>query len=200
MHRRRPGRRAHGACLPVLSTLAAALLAAGCGSSSGGRAPSSSATPGSRTSSATASSPEPIGLPVQASPTPVERAITRPPGAKIVDFATCIAPATVVPDALRSQIFNSSDRAEQQSQLSQLPQLVGPQLHDVRKARTTWLADGYPAGFPVVRDLDGFIAVYEQFLKVARTGNLDAVPGLYLRLVKVNAQYGADAGNSVCQH
>lgn len=199
MHRRRPGRRAHGARLPVLSALAATVLVAGC-SSSGVAAPTSTPAPGSRTQPATATSPEPIGLPVQASPTPVKRTITRPAGAKMVDFATCIAPVTVVPDALRSQIFNSSDRGEQQAQLSQLPQLVNPQLHDVRKARATWLADGYPPHFAVVRDLDGFIAVYEQFLKAARSRNLDAVPGLYLRLLKVNAQYGADAGNSVCQH
>jgi hypothetical protein len=103
------------------------------------------------------------------------------------------------PEYLRKQIFDNGDRSVQEQQFAHIGDLVTPQLKTVRQARSTWLADGYPASFPVVRDLDDYIAIYEKFLKAAKTDDLDAVPHLHTELNKINAQYNADADERVCK-
>lgn len=205
MHRRRPGRHARAACLPVTTALLGVALTAGCSGSGGAAPPRSSphstTSPGSTpTSTAAPPSQAPVGLPV-GSPTPIKRSVTRPAGAKIVDYRTCTDPAGYLVDLyLKNEVFSQSDRTLQDQQLADIGGLLGPQLRKTQHARATWLADGYPASFPVVRDLDGLISVYDKLHKAARTKDLDAVPHLYTELMTVDAQYRTDANNRVCQH
>jgi hypothetical protein len=209
MSSRGPGRRAC-ARLPEASARAAVLgllgatFVAGCTSNAASTrdstTPTSTAAGPNTTAPTTTAppSPGPVGLPVQPSPTPIKRTLRRPAGAKVVDFGTCIAPTNVVGLYLKQQILEAPQRSIQEMQLADLPTLLNSEFRNVRKAHATWLADGYPAGFPVVKDIDGFIAVYSKLQNAVRTKDLEAVPTLYLRLTKVIAQYDADAGAPVC--
>lgn len=184
------------ACLATAVAVVALGTAVGCGS--GGSAAKGSPTapvPGTTTASV---SPSPVSMPVDTSPTPVRRTVRRPAGARPVDFTTCITPSNVVSLYLRDQVFGTGDRAVQEQQLGDIGGLLDPQLAKTRQARHTWLTDGYPANFPVVRDLDGFIATYVRLQRAAGTKDVGAVPDLYIELNTVIAQYGADTRGGVC--
>jgi hypothetical protein len=202
MYRRRPGGRVRAMRLPVLSAFLGVGLATGCSSSGPGGSPSSSH--GSTGASAAAvtspvsAGPSLITLPLGASPAPVKRTLTRPPGAKVVDFSTCIDPTNIVLLYLERQIFDADDVRTQLQQLANIDGLLNPELKLIRKARATWLADGYPADFPTVKELDGYISIYGQLHTAAAQRDLTPVPRLYRELQKVDGQYGADAGPTVC--
>jgi hypothetical protein len=204
MRRRRPGRHAHGACLPVTTALLGLALAAGCSSSGATPTtapPSRSSTPPTSTPAPpTTPSQTPVALPVTPSPTPVERKIARPAGAKIVDFRTCITPSNIVILFLQNQFFAAPDLSLQLIQLQGAGRLAAAERKRLEKARRVWLRDGYPASYPMVRELDTFIDIYTKVSAAAKARNVEPLPGLYLRLLKVDAQYGADSGTrSVCE-
>lgn len=197
-------RRAHRARLPVTALLGLALVA-GC-SSSGGAAPTPSSSPStgaSRTSSSSAPgsqapSQTPVGLRIQPSPTAIKRAVTRPAGASRVGFHTCVAALGVVDIYLKNQIFSMPDVNVQLAQLAGAGRLARSERKRAEKARRTWLRDGYPRDFPVVRDLDALIGIYNKVIAAATAKNLNPLPALYLRYRQANAQYAADADDSVC--
>jgi hypothetical protein len=190
-----------GVRLPGTIVLLALALGAAC-SSGGGAAPSSSSPPHTSPASTTTTpppSPSAVTLPV-GSPTPVQRTLHRPAGATVVGFDTCIAPSNIVILYIKNQVFGT---AEADLQLSQLPgagKLAGSERRRISKARRVWLAHGYPAGFTIVRELDSLIDIYTKIIAAAKAGDLDPLPRLYVRLEKVEGQYGADSGSpSVCE-
>lgn len=205
MRRRRPGRHVRAACLPATTALLGLALVAGCSSSSGAAPTTAPPSPSSAPPTSTASAPTtpsetPVALPVTPSPTPVERKISRPAGAKIVDFRTCITPSNIVILFLQNQVFAAPDLTAQLIQLDGAGRLAAAERKRIEKARRVWLRDGYPAGFPIVRELDNFIDIYTKINAAAKARNVDPLPRLYLRLLKVDAQYGADSGSrSVCE-
>lgn len=192
-----------GVRLPVITALLGVTLAAGC-TSSGGSTPTSppptSHQPVSTPAPTTPSqSQTPVGLPIAPSPVPIKRTLTRPPGAAVVDRHTCGVPLDEVAPYLKNQVFVAPDVSLQLSQLPGAGRLAASERREIRKARRVWLRDGYPAGFPTVRDLDNYIAVLTRTVAAARAGSLDPLPRLYLQLEKINAQYLQDSGPTVCQ-
>jgi hypothetical protein len=205
MYRRRSGGRGRAMRLPVVSGLGVLCvvgLATGCSSSGPGGSPSSghgSSTSAAAVTSAVSAGPSLITLPLGASPAPVNRTLTRPPGAKVVDIATCIKPTNIVLLYLDRQIFGADDVTRQLQQLENIDGLLTPELKLIRQARATWLADGYPADFPTVKELDGYISIYGQLHTAAARRDLSPVPRLYRDLQKVDGQYAADTGPTVCK-
>jgi hypothetical protein len=203
MHRRRPGRRACPARLPVVPALLVAVSLAGCTSSSHGPRPLTSPV-SSRPPSSSTSTPKPapsaVVLPAAPNPTPIKRRLIRPPGATLVDFESCIEVNNAVLVAMKKGVFGTRDRAEQSAQLHNLlGGFAAEEGHTAEKSRRAWLRDGYPASFPVVRDIDEHIAIYRQITAAAKTNDLEALPNLYLRLRKAVAQYTADIDdNNLC--
>jgi hypothetical protein len=204
MDRRRPGRRVRAMRRPGLCSfgvLCVVGLATGCSSSGPGGSPSSgsASTSAAAVTSPVSAGPSLITLPLGASPAPVNRTLTRPPGAKVVDIETCIKPTNIVLLYLQQQIFGADDVAVQLQQLESIDGLLNPQLKLIRQARATWLADGYPAGFATVKELDAYISIYEQLHTAAARRDLTPVPRLYRELQKVDGQYAADTGPTVCK-
>lgn len=186
----------------------ATVVLAGCGSSGG--APVSTSTSAATTpdpsspvasvvsTSSVAAPPTAVGLPTQ-SPSVVERHLARPAGARAVDFATCAAPAGVVLLYMKNQIFASGIRAVQLTQLPGLARLADQDHSAVAKARRTFLADGYPASFPIVHDLDAILAADAAVARDARATRLDAMPNDYVARSTADAQYGHDTRSpSIC--
>ncbi|HZC69206.1 MAG TPA: hypothetical protein VE442_00790 [Jatrophihabitans sp.] len=186
-----------GVRLPGTIALLGLALVGGC-TSSGGATPSSP-PPSTSSQSVTTPSDTPIALPA-GSPTPAERTLHRPAGATIVSFHTCITPSNIVILYIKNQIFGTGELDLQLSQLPGAGRLAGSERRRIGKARKTWLADGYPAKFPMVRELDSLIEIYTKIIAAAKAKNLDPLPDLYVRLEKVDGQYSADTGSpSVCE-
>jgi hypothetical protein len=213
-HRRRPGGHAGTVSLPLLLALAVALALTGCSGGSGGAvdtspppirtAPTSEpstppATPSSAAADGPATSPTPVASPT-APITATRRKVTRPAGARDPDVATCIAVADLLLDVIRDKIWLATTRDEQVAGLVEVGELAAHNGQQLRKARNTWRADGYPAGFPVVHDLDRLIDLYGQVYKAGQTGDVEAVPGLYTRIEIARKQINADLNSAkLCQ-
>lgn len=200
MHRRRPGGHAHRVCLPVTTAMLGLALVAGCSSGSGA-APTSNPPATSQqpvSTPPTTASQTPVGLPIAPSPTPIDRKITRPPGAPPIDAHTCDVGIDAMEPFLKQVFFTAPTLSLQLIQLRGAGRLAATERRRVEKARRVWLRDGYPPSFPVVRDLDTYIDIYNKIIAAAKARNLNPLPDLYLRLQKVEAQYGVDADRSVC--
>ena len=206
MHRRKPGRRMHRMRLPVATAALAVSVLASCSSDGGSGSTSTPPTRANGSSTASSSAPPSISPPpAQAvarptgSPTAVNRHLTRPAGAKAVDFKTCSAPGGVVQFFMEHVLFSTSDRAQQLQLVPQVAEGARDDAAAATKSRRTFLADGYGENFPVVRDLDALLAFYPKMIKASNAGNLDAMPALYTELSRLLAQYGQDtAARSIC--
>lgn len=199
MHRKRPGRRMHGVRLPGTTAVLTLALVAGCTSSGDGTPSAPPAGTDQPSTAPESSSQTPVALPISPSPTPVERTLKRPPGATIVDLHTCGGPIGVLGIFIRNQIFAAPDVSAQLIQLAGAARLARGERRTVEKDRRIWLRDGYPASFPVVRELDTYIDVYTKIIAAARAKDLNPLPDLYLKFEEVDTQYASDTGPSVCE-
>lgn len=192
----------HAVRLPVTSALLGLALAAGCSNSGGGNPTTSAPPPTSRQPVSTPPSTPgqtAVGLPIAPSPTPIERNISRPPGAQSVDVHSCDVGIDSMGPFLKTVFFTAPTVSLQLIQLKGAGQLARTEQRRTEKARRVWLRDGYPARFPVVRDLDTYIDIYKKIIAAAKAKDLNPLPNLYLRLQKVEAQYAVDVDRgSVC--
>src|SRR5262249_22662375 len=125
--------------------------------------------------------------------------VTRPTGARPVDFGSCGAAAGVVLLYIKNQIFNSDDREVQMAQLPGLGQLADQDRGDVEKGRRAFLAAGYSPSFVIVKDLDAVAAADMQLGRAARANDLDSIPAGYLARTGAEAQFAQDTrARTIC--
>ena len=65
---------------------------------------------------------------------------------------------------------------------------------DITKARQQWLAGGYPADSPAVRDIDAMLAALDRLVPLAKAADLNAISKIYLDLNSALDQYVYDSG------
>jgi hypothetical protein len=206
MQRRTPSRRTPSRVrLPAL-LCGVAITLAGCSSSGGPGAGTSTATgsgpasvPGSTPASAGAPASSPVMSPT-AAPSVTKRKVTRPAGARTPDFADCTGTTSFVTSLIEREIFAQLDRAAQTAALTTIGKVATSDKRTISKARRGWVADGYPAGFAVVQDLDGYLDAYTALERAGAAGDVDAVPGIYLHIKSLDEQFDNDVNSAgLCQ-
>jgi hypothetical protein len=79
-----------------------------------------------------------------------------------------------------------------------LPAVLGPDRRTLSRVRSYWLAAGYPATFPTVRDVDAMIGAADRMLAAAKQDDPTHLPEIYLDYNSALDQYTFDASNSLC--
>ena len=82
--------------------------------------------------------------------------------------------------------------------LKTLPGILAPDRKLIDQVRGYWLAAGYPASFPTVRDLDRLAAAADILIPAAAKADWPTVEKVYLPLNSAFQQYVNDADNELC--
>ncbi len=203
--------RQHAARAAALISCGAVVVAGltGCSSSAPSQAPTASRSPVSSAPASTqVSSPATSAPPSSSTPatpllpqptsTAIKRRVTKPPGARPVSFATCLAGTDIIAEFLKGAVFGAVTPAIQQSNFVGSGQLATRELPKLARSRSAFLAAGYPRSFPTVRDLDNLITALHDLLSAIQAKDLVRLPAIYLRLSSAQDQFRNDTPDAIC--